>query len=80
MNATLSPPRQLHPPKPQQAAPALHRVGLLDRLALHAGVALIKWGRRPRRQPPTESRQALVDAHRTAVANKRLLHTTMPWW
>ena len=26
---------------------AVRRVGLLDRTALHLGVALIKWGRRP---------------------------------
>jgi hypothetical protein len=28
-------------------APRARRVGLLDRVALHLGVALIKWGRRP---------------------------------
>ncbi|MGE3194256.1 MAG: hypothetical protein AB7K08_12405 [Microbacteriaceae bacterium] len=28
-------------------APRANRVGLLDRAALHLGVALIKWGRRP---------------------------------
>lgn len=43
--------RHDHPPQPpvgQQPvlAPA-RRVGLFDRAALHLGVALVKWGRRP---------------------------------
>ena len=33
----------VHPEQPQ----AVRRVGLVDRAALHLGVALIKWGRRP---------------------------------
>ena len=48
MNATLAteaaetrhPIQQLHPQP-------VRRVGLADRAALHLGVALIKWGRRP---------------------------------
>ena len=51
MNSTLStaPGRHDHPPQPSLAAvqQPVRRVNLLDRLALHAGVALIKWGRRP---------------------------------
>lgn len=49
MNATLTtaPGRHDHPPQPSfEHAP--RRVGTLDRIALHVGVALIKWGRRPR--------------------------------
>jgi len=46
MNATLSTRRLDHPPQ-QQYLVAVRRVGTLDRLALHLGVALIKWGRRP---------------------------------
>ena len=49
MNTTLStaPGRHDHPPEPTlEYVP--RRVGALDRLALHLGVALIKWGRRPR--------------------------------
>lgn len=55
MNTTLStkPGRLDHPPQPRpeqspersQLRP--RRVGPIDRLALHVGVALIKWGRRP---------------------------------
>ena len=40
-----------HPPQ-QPGTPATRparRIGLLDRLALHVGVALIRWGRRPTR-------------------------------
>ena len=48
MNATLTtaPGRHDHPPETTHEYTA-RRVGTLDRLALHLGVALIKWGRRP---------------------------------
>jgi hypothetical protein len=38
-----------HPPQPTTEQPfhPVRRVGPLDRAALHLGVALIKWGRRP---------------------------------
>jgi hypothetical protein len=41
--------RREHPPQPARPVEArpVRRVGLLDRAALHLGVALIKWGRRP---------------------------------
>jgi hypothetical protein len=40
--------RHDHPPQPvhQEDPWRARRVGLLDRAALHLGVALIKWGRR----------------------------------
>ncbi|MBG6058020.1 hypothetical protein RCH16_001218 [Cryobacterium sp. MP_M5] len=55
MNTTLSttPGRHDHPPQPrpeqapERPQPRPRRVGPIDRLALHVGVALIKWGRRP---------------------------------
>lgn len=49
MNATVTtaPGRQDHPPQ-QSFEHTPRRVGTLDRIALHVGVALIKWGRRPR--------------------------------
>ena len=55
MNTTLStkPGRHDHPPqlRPEQAPERSQlrprRVGPIDRIALHVGVALIKWGRRP---------------------------------
>lgn len=59
---TTVPRRYDHPPQPDPAPawrPA-RRVGLLDRAALHLGVALITWGRRPvRRERPVVSRETL---------------------
>lgn len=41
--------RYEHPPQPVPSAEAhaVRRVGPLDRAAMHLGVALIRWGRRP---------------------------------
>lgn len=51
MNSTLSTVRGRHdhPPQPQSGPDEqlVRRVGLVDRIALHLGVALITWGRRP---------------------------------
>lgn len=54
MNTTLEPTRSVaaesrhdHPPSPEVAVRVVRRVGLVDRVALHVGVALVKWGRRP---------------------------------
>ncbi|MET0715579.1 MAG: hypothetical protein ABWY57_11760 [Mycetocola sp.] len=51
-----------HPPQPFQDERPVRRVGVLDRAALHLGVALITWGRRPvtvnRRQRLVASREA----------------------
>ena len=45
MNTTLSTrPGRTQEQQPQQ----VRRVGLVDQLALHVGLALITWGRRPR--------------------------------
>jgi hypothetical protein len=39
--------RHEHPPQPQPTSSRpVRRVGLIDRAALHLGLALIKWGRR----------------------------------
>jgi hypothetical protein len=37
----------IHPQHRPASEQAVRRVGLVDRAALHLGVALIKWGRRP---------------------------------
>lgn len=49
MNTTLTTTgRPTHPPQPGgQHVPVTRRVGVVDRAALHLGVALIRWGRRP---------------------------------
>ncbi len=49
MNTTLSTPQgrvhpSAHPPSPHSA----RRVGIIDRLALRLGIALVAWSRRPR--------------------------------
>ena len=56
--ATL-PVRQEHPPQPTTTSGSypVRRVGPLDRAALHLGVALIKWGRRPVKVDPRELRR-----------------------
>jgi hypothetical protein len=87
MNATLAPTETRHPvQQPQQGQP-VRRVGLADRAALHLGVALIKWGRRPvlgtaeRRANALEralahrARDARVQAHRDqALLQYNLIH------
>ena len=59
MNPTVStaPGLHSHPPQPVEspAARDVRRVGLLDRTALHLGVALITWSRRSHR-PRLDSR------------------------
>ena len=48
MNALQTAPRRhLHPPSETERP--VRPVGLVDRLALRLGLALIMWGRRPRR-------------------------------
>jgi len=67
MNTQLAPVpgRHDHPPQPVRSAEAhpLRRVGLVDRAAMHLGVALIHWGRRPvrarRRSRPTLAPETL---------------------
>ena len=60
----------------------VRRVGALDRLALHVGIALIKWGRRPgsiesreRRATRVEQQLARLERER---AHERQLHLTVP--
>jgi len=47
MQTTLTtiPGRHVHSPQPTHVQ--VRRVGTIDRLALHLGIALIAWGRRP---------------------------------
>ncbi len=52
MNATLQQEAQQHDqqlrPQHEQQYRPVRRVGLVDRVALHVGVALVAWSRRPR--------------------------------
>lgn len=83
MNTTLSsaPARTDHPPiQTHENQPHLvRRVSLIDRLALHLGVALIKWGRRPlvaesreRRANRIEQQLARLERERLAERNLRV--------
>jgi hypothetical protein len=66
---TTLPGRHDHPPQPV-SPPQPHpvrRVGLLDRTALHLGIALIKWGRRPLR---TDDRDQLASAREAYLARQ----------
>ena len=75
MNATLSTARGRgsHPPEleVQQHEHLVRRVGLLDRLALHLGVALIKWGRRPYTLPSRERRAHRVERELARLERER---------
>ncbi|HWR84664.1 MAG TPA: hypothetical protein VN200_01585 [Rhodoglobus sp.] len=84
MNTTLSPVQlhsTTHPPQPVDTALDYEprRVGLIDRLALHVGVALITWGRRPhgesreRRANRVEQQLARLERERVAERTLRLL-------
>lgn len=59
MNALQTAPRrQLHPPSlpesTERTTRHVRRVGIVDRLALRLGLALIMWGRRPTRTAASE--------------------------
>jgi hypothetical protein len=85
MNTTVSatPGRHDHPPQPVQFhRPHPRRVSLLDRAALHLGVALVKWSRRPyldesRVRLARERQQYLARLDRERAA-ARLLHLNVP--
>ncbi|WP_166870892.1 hypothetical protein [Salinibacterium sp. ZJ450] len=54
-----APGRHDHPPQSNPPTQAVRRVGPLDRAAMHLGLALIRWGRRPTKVEP---RQPTVNA------------------
>jgi hypothetical protein len=81
MNSTLTTARgrHEHPPQPsfEHQPHRVRRVSLLDRLALHLGVALIKWGRRPvavreRRVGRDENQLAQLERERIVERNMLL--------
>jgi hypothetical protein len=73
MNTTLSTNsgRRTHPPEPLRRVEQheIRRVNLLDRLALHLGVALITWGRRPLNGPSRALRSKRI-AHRLELGSR----------
>lgn len=88
MNTTMTAERSRHehpsPAAEQRERHEARRVGLVDRVALHVGVALVKWGRRPlavesreRRANRVEQRLALLERE-LAAERMRLLNTPRP--
>ena len=71
---TTLPGRHDHPPQTATAEQThpVRRVGLLDRTALHLGVALIKWGRRPVRVDDRESAMRAYEVHKAREENERV--------
>jgi hypothetical protein len=68
------PGRHEHPPQtvsPVQPHP-VRRVGLLDRTALHLGVALIKWGRRPVRSVDRDQAALAYQSYLARQESERL--------
>jgi hypothetical protein len=65
LNLAPTPGRHDHPPQPTPtpATQPVRRVGALDRAAMHLGMALIRWGRRPvrasRRERPAPTQESM---------------------
>ncbi len=62
-----------HPPQPvvNLHNTVVRRVGLLDRIALHVGVALISWGRRPLTIESRERRANRGEQHLARLERER---------
>ncbi len=62
-----------HPPSPAGITPrpAIRRVGLVDRVALRLGVALVAWSRRPRLLDDLDERARRVRLEQSTVARER---------
>ena len=58
MNTTLTTERRHSPPLTEAASHPIRHLTLLDRAALHLGLALIRWGRRSRRELARDERRA----------------------
>jgi hypothetical protein len=60
-----APGRHEHPPQPvEPSIQQVRRVGPLDRAALHLGLALVKWGRRPTKPDRPAYRWEIEQARR----------------
>ncbi|MBC7590934.1 MAG: hypothetical protein H7226_07815 [Salinibacterium sp.] len=69
---TTAPGRHDHPPQPiSTQLRSGRRVGPLDRLALHIGVALITWGRRPRAYSSFERSATRIEVRLARLARER---------
>lgn len=62
--------RHAAPARPATVPLRARRLTLLDRAALHLGVALIRWGRRPGREAARFERRATSYERRLALAHR----------
>jgi len=60
-----------HEHQPTELVVIVRRVNLLDRTALHLGVALVKWSRRPLELETRERRANLAEQHLARLARER---------
>jgi hypothetical protein len=60
-----------HPPQPVAQPQPKRHVSLVDRLALHLGVALITWSRRPRDYESRERRANRIEQQLARAARER---------
>lgn len=79
MNTTLSRTRQEHPPQLEIILETQHvnRVGLVDRIALHLGLALITWSRRTHRAESRERRAHQYELHLARLERERAIERSM---
>ena len=79
MNTTLSRTRQEHPPQLEVALEPQHvsRVGLVDRVALHLGLALITWSRRTHRAESRERRAHQYEQNLARLERERAAERTL---
>lgn len=88
MNTTIAATRpgrteQQHPPSPTlETRTHVRRVGLIDRLALRLGVALVAWSRRPRELDSRERQVRRLEnaraTERRERSQQRLQHLLLP--
>ena len=71
-----STPEQLETFERFEARP-VRRVGLVDRVALRVGVALVTWSRRPLRLETRERRANRVEQHLARLARERAAERTL---
>jgi hypothetical protein len=65
-----------HQPSSEYQYP-VRRVSLFDRLALHLGVALVAWGRRPLAVESRERRASRVEQHLARLERERFAERTL---
>ncbi|MBX3091975.1 MAG: hypothetical protein KF801_05630 [Cryobacterium sp.] len=70
MEATLQHEVQRESVSRESSQRPVRRVGLVDRAALHVGVALVAWGRRPVTVESRERRANRVELHLAALGRE----------